>query len=317
MHDILELSEMLVPELREIAKRLKIKRAELLKKQDLIYKILDQQAIDATEARKIVRTDKPAGGQSVPGKEQQPRSDEKRQQNQGERRGEKRGRPVKAKDWQQRTPAAGQQPAGTPGTPQNQPKPQQQGQQRAPQQQQGQQTQQPQQGQSSQQSHPAHQGQKPNFSQDRDSNRNKRPRTYRNDQQSTHRSDSERPQQQPERLQFTPEPVTEPDNDDLKFSDPTPENHIIQETISVDTPLIPAAPVPESVNGLPEVPVVREEKKERIYDFEGIVSNTGVIEIMPDGYGFLRSPDYNYLSSPDDIYVSQSQIKLFGLKTGD
>ncbi|MCJ7821117.1 MAG: transcription termination factor Rho, partial [Bacteroidales bacterium] len=161
------------------------------------------------------------------------------------------------------------------------------------------------------------QGQKPNFSQDRDSNRNKRPRTYRNDQQSTYRSDSERPQQQPERLQFTPEPVTEPDNDDLKFSDPTPENHIIQETISVDTPLIPAAPVPESVNGLPEVPVVREEKKERIYDFEGIVSNTGVIEIMPDGYGFLRSPDYNYLSSPDDIYVSQSQIKLFGLKTGD
>ncbi len=356
MHDILELSEMLVPELREIAKRLKIKRAELLKKQDLIYKILDQQAIDATEARKTVRTDKPAGGQSVPGKEQQPRSDEKRQQNQGERRGEKRGRPVKAKDWQQRTPAAGQQPAGAPGTPQNQPKPQQQGQQRAPQQQQqhpqprqqqpqqsqpqqgqqqqqqqgqqqgqqrapqqqqGQQTQQPQQGQSSQQSHPAHQGQKPNFSQDRDSNRNKRPRTYRNDQQSTHRSDSERPQQQPERLQFTPEPVTEPDNDDLKFSDPTPETHIIQETISVDTPHIPAAPVPESVNGLPEVPVIREEKKERIYDFEGIVSNTGVIEIMPDGYGFLRSPDYNYLSSPDDIYVSQSQIKLFGLKTGD
>ena len=52
MHDILELSEMLVPELREIAKQLKIKRAELLKKQDLIYKILDQQAIDASDARK-------------------------------------------------------------------------------------------------------------------------------------------------------------------------------------------------------------------------------------------------------------------------
>jgi len=62
---------------------------------------------------------------------------------------------------------------------------------------------------------------------------------------------------------------------------------------------------------------VREEKKEKTFDFEGIVSNTGVLEIMPDGYGFLRSPDYNYLSSPDDIYVSQSQIKLFGLKTGD
>ncbi len=53
------------------------------------------------------------------------------------------------------------------------------------------------------------------------------------------------------------------------------------------------------------------------YDFEGLITNSGVLEIMPDGYGFLRSSDYNYLNSPDDIYVSQSQIKLFGLKTGD
>jgi len=52
-------------------------------------------------------------------------------------------------------------------------------------------------------------------------------------------------------------------------------------------------------------------------DFEGISSSAGVLEIMPDNYGFLRSSDYNYLNSPDDIYVSQSQIKLFGLKTGD
>lgn len=56
---------------------------------------------------------------------------------------------------------------------------------------------------------------------------------------------------------------------------------------------------------------------EKPYEFEGILMGTGVLEIMPDGYGFLRSSDYNYLSSPDDIYVSQSQIKLFGLRTGD
>ncbi|MBR6749543.1 MAG: transcription termination factor Rho [Bacteroidaceae bacterium] len=56
---------------------------------------------------------------------------------------------------------------------------------------------------------------------------------------------------------------------------------------------------------------------ERLYDFEGILMGSGVLEMMPDGYGFLRSPDYNYLTSPDDIYVSQSQIKLYGLKTGD
>ncbi len=52
-------------------------------------------------------------------------------------------------------------------------------------------------------------------------------------------------------------------------------------------------------------------------DFDNSIINEGVLEIMPDGYGFLRSADYNYLTSPDDIYVSQSQIKLFGLKTGD
>ncbi|MDC0584536.1 transcription termination factor Rho [Bacteroidales bacterium] len=62
----------------------------------------------------------------------------------------------------------------------------------------------------------------------------------------------------------------------------------------------------------------RQSHEEKInYDFDGIITNSGVLEIMPDGYGFMRSPDFNYLNSPDDIYVSQSQIKLFGLKTGD
>lgn len=67
---------------------------------------------------------------------------------------------------------------------------------------------------------------------------------------------------------------------------------------------------------------VREEvkttpRKEQHEDFLGTIQGEGVLEIMPDGYGFLRSPDYNYLNSPDDVYVSPSQIKLFGLKAGD
>ncbi len=66
----------------------------------------------------------------------------------------------------------------------------------------------------------------------------------------------------------------------------------------------------------------REERSQQpprpsIRDFDGAISNEGALEIMQDGYGFLRSSDYNYLASPDDIYVSPSQIKLFGLKTGD
>ena len=59
------------------------------------------------------------------------------------------------------------------------------------------------------------------------------------------------------------------------------------------------------------------KKEEIVSEFDAVVNAEGVLEIMPDGYGFLRSSDYNYLNSPDDVYVSQSQIKLFGLKTGD
>ncbi len=60
-----------------------------------------------------------------------------------------------------------------------------------------------------------------------------------------------------------------------------------------------------------------QTESDRMFNFDGILTGTGVLEIIQDGYGFLRSSDYNYLPSPDDIYVSQSQIKLFGLKTGD
>jgi len=60
-----------------------------------------------------------------------------------------------------------------------------------------------------------------------------------------------------------------------------------------------------------------QNSNKKQFDFNGIVTGCGVLEVIPDGYGFLRSSDYNYLSSPDDIYVSQSQIKLLGLKTGD
>jgi len=68
-------------------------------------------------------------------------------------------------------------------------------------------------------------------------------------------------------------------------------------------------------NGQPNQPQKNQEAIN--LDFDNVIVNEGVLEIMPDGYGFLRSSDYNYLTSPDDIYVSQSQIKLFGLKTGD
>jgi transcription termination factor Rho len=92
-----------------------------------------------------------------------------------------------------------------------------------------------------------------------------------------------------------------------------------------------ASVVAENNNGeepqSPENVIVQDEaptkqlfiKKEPVFnvEFDGAIAGEGVLEMMPDGYGFLRSSDYNYLSSPDDVYVSPSQIKLFGIKTGD
>ena len=90
--------------------------------------------------------------------------------------------------------------------------------------------------------------------------------------------------------------------------------------VSIDNTPIESTAQQDTYPQEPETQVEQEvakEKKAPKIEFEGIVEASGVLEIMPDGYGFLRSSDYNYLNSPDDIYVSQSQIKLFGLKTGD
>lgn len=132
---------------------------------------------------------------------------------------------------------------------------------------------------------------------------------------------------------------TEPDLDDFSTSDSSVTNDFSFEPsyqpkadfeVSFETPVMS-----QDISEIKEQG--REEREERepregrevierrksnvvgvnIKDFDGIIENSGVLEIMQDGYGFLRSADYNYLASPDDIYVSPSQIKLFGLKTGD
>ncbi|OPZ58079.1 MAG: hypothetical protein BWY89_00185 [Bacteroidetes bacterium ADurb.BinA012] len=193
------------------------------------------------------------------------------------------------------------------------------------------------------------QGQQQNRQQQWQQNRDKRPRTFRNDQQGQHRHDQNRQQQKArhdevaqtpsrqshqqnreqsyqnehgvppaDKLLLTRETGTDNDHYLLRLPESEGESRIIGEAAAPDGIVVIPPATAEATLSQPEVhEPVKEEKKEKIYDFEGIVSNTGVLEIMPDGYGFLRSPDYNYLSSPDDIYVSQSQIKLFGLKTGD
>ncbi|HNW69896.1 MAG TPA: transcription termination factor Rho [Bacteroidales bacterium] len=106
-----------------------------------------------------------------------------------------------------------------------------------------------------------------------------------------------------------------PTNNDVTENKTEPENGT-QEGLPVEEVKAGEQERPQRDNQFRNRPQ-REKQPEYSFDFEGIVSSEGVLEIMPDGYGFLRSSDYNYLNSPDDIYVSQSQIKLFGLKTGD
>jgi len=134
-------------------------------------------------------------------------------------------------------------------------------------------------------------------------------------------------------------PGAEERQEEVMVTEAEPEIDIPAEITEPEVPVLApaatpaAAPAPNSIQAFenkknrhpenrPKNPNNSNQQKqtENSYsnlDFDNTITNEGVLEIMPDGYGFLRSADYNYLSSPDDIYVSQSQIKLFGLKTGD
>jgi transcription termination factor Rho len=314
MYDILELSKKLLPELRDIAKALKVKRAESLKKQDLIYRILDQQALQSNEP---AQSPQPLPFQPEKEKENPLRD----QVSQGSDFVVRRGRrPRTAKPVIQRSTETvisvspdDLKPGTETDTPQE-PVVKQEPQQR----------------------------EKPEVIKRSDQNRDdRRPSKWR---QPDHRRDIrtdrqdrpdrfERPdrherQDRPERKEYdngvprydSPSRFdTTPPRFDKRNEEPSNEQpEVLVDQKPANEPYYSGDIIVDApVRDLPPEPPQREERREKPYDFEGIIYNTGVLEIMPDGYGFLRSPDYNYLNSPDDIYVSQSQIKLFGLKTGD
>jgi transcription termination factor Rho len=295
MYDILELSKKLLPELKEIAKELNIKKSEILKKQDLIYRILDQQAIDATELKPVIP---PEDGENKSSNEQADQDAEALL-----RRGK---RPRTRKPVIKRTtesvmsvsPDDLKRPEGTASDWHERARKK------------------------------TKTDDKPDlFKSEEPITEERKAPKWRQDQRPEKRADQSTEQKDETKVRFdkklsdkpnwirsepAAETVTEqehPHNEpEAQFDDIKPSSEIYFGDIIVEPP------VKESTA---EILSVKEEKKEKPFDFEGIIYNTGVLEIMPDGYGFLRSPDYNYLNSPDDIYVSQSQIKLFGLKTGD
>ena len=132
------------------------------------------------------------------------------------------------------------------------------------------------------------------------------------------------PQQQQNHQQQRPRIVRPRDNNNNNANNNNNNNNNFQRNNNNNNQNQQRVPAPRPVqpnNANENLPVQQQERKvierEKPYEFDDILNGVGVLEIMQDGYGFLRSSDYNYLSSPDDIYVSQSQIKLFGLKTGD
>jgi transcription termination factor Rho len=288
MYDILELSKKLLPELKDIAKELKIKRAESLKKQDLIYKILDQQAIELTEIK-------------IPVKEMNdpklPSSDVKIQDSDSLRRRGKRPRTLKPlikrkiESVMSVFPDDLSRPETRPTDLQNEVR----------------------KTETADEKHdlPKNEDAEPSvkvvpkWRSDHHKSVERKNNQEKDFKESAGRQEKNRP-----------EPVAEPliennlplNDSEVSFDETKAATDVYISDIIVETP---------EKEVIPEALPFKEEKKEKPFDFEGIIYNIGVLEIMPDGYGFLRSPDYNYLNSPDDIYVSQSQIKLFGLKTGD
>jgi transcription termination factor Rho len=291
MYDILELSKKLLPELKDIAKELQIKKAESLKKQDLIYKILDQQAIEATETKPEFKPDteqesssaeivnqesdislrrgkrprmiKPVIKRSIESVISVSPDDLKKSEDKPAERQENIRKPEKSEDKPDLFKKSDQEPEVRKA-------PKWRPDQRAV--------------------------QRPDFKPERKDRFDKGPGGR--FEKTRTEPVSDQPVENKQQLI----------SNEILFEDIKPASDIYFGDIIVDPPVKEV---------IPNIVHVKEEKKEKPYDFEGIIYNTGVLEIMPDGYGFLRSPDYNYLNSPDDIYVSQSQIKLFGLKTGD
>jgi transcription termination factor Rho len=142
----------------------------------------------------------------------------------------------------------------------------------------------------------------------RNNERNDNNRNQQNQQNSQNQQNQQNPQnQQNQQNQQNSQ------NQQIQQNQQNPQNQQNQQNQQNSQNQQPRAPRPENGNGNQE----RQQDRTSYQELEALVSSEGVLEMMADGYGFLRSSDYNYMPSPDDIYVSPSQIKLFGLKTGD
>ena len=288
MYDILELNKKLVPELKEIAKELKIKRVESYKKQDLIYKILDTQAVLEAENK---------GQKNSPKDEKEGAGNRKKQ---SDRNVPNTDEPRRSKRPRQRVETVKREKVGS-----------------GPKKKQGDKIDDKVQTRQDQikaiikgfTKEKAHEAPKP-----QNVEANAKPEEIKAAAQ---------PQQQKEPVQEKKQEQQKPEVKIQQLKE-QPQQRGGQQRHQQNQ----QNQQRQNIGGKDDRQRQQNRNqqqnqqqgnrpKQRQFEFEGIITNTGVLEILADGYGFLRSSDYNYLNSPDDIYVSQSQIKLFGLKTGD
>ncbi len=294
MYDIIQLNAKSQDDLIAIAKELQIKKAESFSKEDLIYQIIDEQAIQSKENPKPKRVRTRIVKENTPVAS----SEEKRPTQ------PKKAVEVKKPEQVQKAPEVKIVKPETPA-------------------------------QDAKASQVDNASQDAKASQDKKIEQEKRAAQDKKAAQAKKAAQEKKPTQDNKRPQegkagekkettseATPHELFPQENKENNFKKKNQQKH--HNANREEHHALPQNKVEENLNNTPSKEVKIEEPPKKVQqppqpkvEFEGIVEATGVLEIMPDGYGFLRSSDYNYLNSPDDIYVSQSQIKLFGLKTGD
>ena len=304
MYDIIDLNSKLVGELREIAKELNIPKFEALKKQELVYKILDHQAMSGAKDSSKDSGDKPKRGRK-PKTEETPalfNNDETKVDSRFVDLGS--DEPKTEEKPKLPDPDLTAITSDVPKLPVNPPQPQ-----NRPQQKPFQQNQKPFQKPFNKNTPPPPAppayNQPPAFIQaqlGKDADKFAKTTTG-GDQTEAPKTEVNNPPQQ----QQQPNPQQQNPNFQQRQQNPNfQQRQQFNQNQNQNTP-----------GDFNRQPYQQKQPLEEMYNFDNVVVAEGVLEIMPDGYGFLRSSDYNYLNSPDDVYVSQSQIKLFGLKTGD
>ncbi len=314
MYKIEELNLRLLSELKEIAEEMGVQNYKKLPKKELIYKILDHQAVmpeDALPKKKSAQPETPTAEQveqKAPRREDRPEQKEKETSGE-EQAAEQRNAEPQANAEQQRPAEARQSPQQRPS---GQKKPDKTGgprnvEQRNADQRSGQVS-------AEQRAENKRMMKRENVAPVEADDENVAVEENQEQQDGgRNNNDDARRNKRPRK--------GGPNNNNRKYQDiPANDNEVVREPKNNQ-----AAPPQQNGNGnngngnvnKKEQRDSKDPQPANIKDFDGLIENEGVLEIMQDGYGFLRSSDYHYLASPDDIYVSPSQIKLFNLKTGD